>query len=491
MAVTGAALFLADLPYHLHPSRRDGLRRGLMLTILLALPFVRFWLGHPSVIRDQLTTRGAAVAEAGVSLGETLGQFGSEYAFGLSPIYWYAPVNGRDDTRHALDGYGNLLPITAPFAVLGLLLALRNLRSPAHRIILLALLATPVGAALVEIGAPRILWFVIPATVLTGLGLSASLEWLERRRVPYPALAVGVAAVLGGFNFYLLRDSLVNGPTWFHDYTLYGMQYGARQVFGQATVEYLESDPQTTVSVSPTWANGAEMLADFFLTEEQERRVVLQSLDYYLAEKRDLDPKLIVVLPPPEYERALAAPLFERVEVDRVLPYPDGTPGFYFVRLTYSELADSFIAEARTAQHELAQGEVMIDGEPAKLEFTQLNGGRVEDIFDGDFESVARTYDINPAVFIITFAAPRPVGGVTVTTGSMDVGLVVRLYTADEPQGEPAAEYSRTYTDLPDDPTVDLAFDQPPPLVTRLYLEILKVGDAPAGTVHVREIVVR
>jgi hypothetical protein len=42
-----------------------------------------------------------------------------------------------------------------------------------------------------------------------------------------------VTGVLAGYNVFMLRDALVNGPTWFKDYGLGGMQYGADQIFGE------------------------------------------------------------------------------------------------------------------------------------------------------------------------------------------------------------------------------------------------------------------
>jgi hypothetical protein len=86
-----------------------------------------------------------------------------------------------------------------------------------------------------------VLVFVIPAVLLIALGLEMALGWLEKlilntgkalnAAVVYKTLAVALAVVLCWANLAMLRDALVNGPTWFQDYGLGGMQYGARQLF--------------------------------------------------------------------------------------------------------------------------------------------------------------------------------------------------------------------------------------------------------------------
>ena len=100
-----------------------------------------------------------------------------EYLYGLSPGYWFIP-NTRDLIRHRMEDYGLLLRATLPFAALGLFQVLRNFRSPAHRAILISFLAAPAGAAMVQVAVTRALAMVIPATLLTALGLVMILVWL-------------------------------------------------------------------------------------------------------------------------------------------------------------------------------------------------------------------------------------------------------------------------------------------------------------------------
>src|SRR5207248_1663354 len=120
---------------------------------------------------------------------------------GLSPGYWFFP-NEDDLARHRMKGMGNLALISLPFVLLGLAICLRQWRSSAHRALLIAVLAAPFSAALVGISITRVLAMVVPATLLTCLGLDQVMDWL-RKRVPYAAvpLEIGCGALLSIMSF--------------------------------------------------------------------------------------------------------------------------------------------------------------------------------------------------------------------------------------------------------------------------------------------------
>jgi len=486
MLVTGALLFLFDVRYHWHALRRGLALRGVLLLAVLAMPYVRFRLAHPEAATNQLRERGSYLVDPAVPLQEKLSRAASEYAYGLSPRYWFAP-NNRDLPRHVMKGYGNLMGWTLPFAALGLLLALKEIRSPAHRGVLAALLAAPSGALLVQVGITRVLMFVIPATLLTALGLSATLTWLERFRVPRPALAVGAFVLLSGGNFFLLRDALVNGPLWFRDYTLGGMQYGAKQLFGEAIPQYLDRDPNLRVAVSPSWANGADEFAFFFLTDEQLKRVQTHNIDYYAFEKHDdLIANTVLVMMPQEYEQARADPKFTDLRVEQTIPYPDGSPGFYFVRVAYSTDADTIFAAEREARRRLVEEQVELDGQRVTVVHSPFGAGDIHHIVDGDPFTLVRGLEANPLVLDFRLPQARALSGVMVTLGSMDnFSLTINLYA---PGAETPVVYTENYRRLPDDPQVEMSFDHGPGSVIRIEIDILNNLAGETAEIHIREV---
>jgi 4-amino-4-deoxy-L-arabinose transferase-like glycosyltransferase len=483
MLVTGLFLLVSDLRYHWQ-HRRIGLA-GVVLLAALALPLVRHYLNHPGASYYQLRERGSLLVDPRVPLDQKITITAGEYLYGLSPTYWYLP-NQRDISRHIMKGYANLPTWSFPLAVVGLVLVFRNIRSPAPRTLLLALLATPTGGALAEIGITRVLMFVIPATLIAALGLAWVLEWVEKRGAPRRGLAAGLFVVLAGLNVFMLRDALVNGPTWFTDYSMGGMQYGMKQLFEDKIPGYLARDPNVRVLVSPSWANGTDVFHQFFFTPEQQRRVDFKNVDYFVAERRELTREMLLVMPFNEYQNALQDPKLANITVDEMMPYPDGSPGFYFARLEYSAQADALFEQERLARQQPVTETIEIDDQVVTVTHTQLGGGQLRDLVDGDPFTVLRGVEANPIVFDFQFPAARPLSGVTLTTGTMaDFTVTLRLYA---PGAAEPTVYAQSYRGLPDDPSVTLQFGQAPPAPDRIVVEILDQRAGPAALIHVREV---
>jgi predicted PurR-regulated permease PerM len=159
-----------------------------------------------------------------------------------------------------MKGYGHLLWWTFPFVMLGLVLTILRLKKPEYRILLLALLTAPAGASLVAASITRALFMVIPAAFLAALALDQIVEWLSRLKIRKAITVLFLFITLAGTNGYMLYDALVNGPTWYQNYNLYGMQFGARQVFG-AIKEYLSEHPQDKLFLASGWTNGTDVVA--------------------------------------------------------------------------------------------------------------------------------------------------------------------------------------------------------------------------------------
>jgi len=477
LALLGA-LFLSDLKYHLD-HRRTGFV-GLLLLVVMTVPYLRFQAQHPGATYFHLRVVNSYWLNALPPL-EKLALFGKNYLVGLSPAYWYLP-NQVDLARHVMDGYGHILLATLPFAVLGLLICLRNVRSSAHRMVLIAALVSPVGGAMAETGVTRALAFVVPAAMLTTLGLEAVLAPAYRRwGVARPSL--GVLAALGLTGIFLLNQALLHGSTWTRQYGLGGMQYGARQVFAEIA-ELLEQDQRARVLLSPTWANGTDILARFFAPDEP--RLELMNIDWVLEARQTIDDHTVLVMTPEEYEQALAEPKLSDISVLRVLPYPDGGAGFYFVNLQYSAEADALLEAEAEARRQPVSETIQLFGMDVVVSHSQFEEGRLSDVFDGDTFSLVRTARLNPAVLVFEFPSPVLISGVSVTTGSMDVGLTAMLFPHD---GSEAEVFRGTFTGLPGDPTVELEFDDDSVKIERLELRIEKLGDHEEAQVHVREVV--
>jgi 4-amino-4-deoxy-L-arabinose transferase-like glycosyltransferase len=480
MVVSGVLLALSDARYHWQ-QRAVGLR-GLGLLVLLALPYVRFWLAHGNGNYESLLALGSYWTQP-ASLADKVRQYFTEYLNGLNPAYWFDP-NSNELARHLMKGYGHLLPVTLPFFVFGLFLTIKGFRSSANRAVLIALVAAPTGAALVELGVTRALVMVIPAALLTTLGVDKVLTWLETRRIRRTTLSLALFAVLCIANLAMLRDALVNGPTWYTNYGMDGMQYGAAQVFG-AVKETLQEQPGIKIIFSPDWANGTDVVARFFLPDPLP--IQIASIEGYLIEHLPLDTSNLFIMTPDEYQTTITSGKFTDIQVERILPYPDDQPGFYFVRMRYTDRIDQILAAEQEARKQLQEAEIMIDGQTVKMRYSLLDMGEIQSVFDGNLETVARTFEANPFVMELTFPEPRSLSGLSIKIGATEDQLTARLYAG--PGAQPA-EYSANLTGTVEQPTATIDFGTTTPAQV-LYLEIKDLHQSEPGHVHVWEITLR
>lgn len=477
IALTGILFLISDLRYHLQNWRTLIVALGLVL--LLALPYIHFQLEDPREVAFHLRTLDSYLFKP-VPLSEKLYTFVSKYAFGLSPQYWFIP-NEHEIGRHRMLGYGHILWWTLPFFLIGLWLALSRFRESKYRALILAMLATPIGGAITEIGITRVLAFVMPAAMMTTLGLDWLIHRLRHQSIQRFA-PLPVFGVLTFASLWMLRDALTNGPLWFRDYTLYGMQWGAEQIF-QVIPHYLKRDPEAHVFIGSDWANGTDMFVRFFMPNEP--RVAVREINEWMLDKKPLDEHMIFVLPPNKYREARESDKFKAVRVDRILKYPDGRDGFYFVRLAYADDVDEIFAAERAERAKPVVDELELEGETVTVTHSRFDMGTVANLFDGDTFTLARGMEANPLVLEFRFSKPRPLKGIAFDFTTMDFALKISLY-ADE--GASPVVLERQYHGLPEDPHVEVDLPNAPPQVRVARIEIKHLTAGERTNVHVREI---
>jgi hypothetical protein len=487
VVATTLGLAVSDARYHVRIARERpalALAVAAMAAALLA-PYLRDRLDHPGQAWAHLRTLDSYWTLASLSLGEKLGRFATEYVGrGLDPRYWYAPDGGDDLVRHRMRGYGHLAWATLPFALIGLVVLARRWRSPAHRAVAVALVAAPLGGALVAINVTRALAFVVPAALVTTLGLAAALE-LVARRVDYVRVAVAAFAVLATAQVAMLADALAHGPRWYPDYGLRGLQYGGAAVFGRAR-EMLDRGAAAHVHVTPVWANGTNVLKEYFLPRES--RVDLLNIDAFRVVRRTLDRSTLFVMTADEYARTARDPVFADVVVDDVIRYPDGTPGFYLVRVAYSPQADAILADEDRRRREPVTQAIALLGTRATITHSKPDIGRLVDALDGDPHTLMRGAVDNPLVVDIVLEEPRAIVGLDVTTSTMDVDIVAQRYT--DPAGAPL-EVRGTFRGAGPDPTHRLDFGPGLAPASRVRMTIRDLDRPGDAHVHLRELVLR
>lgn len=481
MLVSGLLLLLVDLRYHLRQGWR--LLSGASGTlILLTLPLVRFRQLEPEAMENHLRVVESYWLD-NLPLQQKLVTFAQTYWLGLSPGYWFWP-NPVDFERHRIPDMGHLPLVLLPFFLVGLGLCVVKLRSPTHRVILIAMLAAPFSSALATISIARVLAMVVPAALLISLGMEACYRWVARW-VRYSVVAWTTSLLMSLFALLLLRGALLAGPTWFTNYGLHGMQYGAAQVFGEVIPEIVARQPTSQILVSSTWTNNPNALVGFFLNAQQAAQVRLADVNAFLHYQQELDPQQqIFIMPFYEYDAAVASGKFVLEPPERIIRYPDGSPGFYVVRMRYVENVEAIFAAERIARAQLVETPMDLAG-PVVVAHSQLDIGTPQAIFDGDPHTLMRGFEANPLVIELRFAQPRSFSGINLTITSMDLDL--RVVALPATGGQPIAT-SQSYRNLESDPTVHLSLPGGSQEVQSLRIEITQIGVGEIAHVHVREV---
>ena len=487
MALLAVFLLLSDIRYHLQ--QRRTVLWALLLTSLLAIPFIRFEMAHPDQALYHLRANNSYWA-LDIPLTEKLLRFAAMYWRILSPAYWFFP-NARELMRHQMTGYGAIPLLQLPLILTGVILCLRHFNESKYRVILVALLVTPVGAALMEPNILRSLAFFFPAAAIGTIGLE---WWLNRLRNARVALVASLAAfvLFATMNLTLLNTALTKTPTAQSDYSLYGMQWGAKQLFVDEIPKLLETNPNAPIYVTHTWANGTDIFMRFF--DLDPMRVQVTTVDGWINKKLHLDPNALFIMSPEEYEKARSNPKFKQVSIVDTIPYPDGRVGFYVGNLAYADNVDDVFAAERIEQRRLVTDQVTIGDQPAQIAHTQLDMGNAQVMFDGDTGTVARGIEANPMILDIRFPAPRALQGLTAHFGKANMRITARIYADDAAQPVEYVtdfKYASSGVELPAGPPAEINFDNGPATVTRLYIELAYPESDETAHGHIFDIALR
>jgi hypothetical protein len=289
------------------------------------------------------------------------------------------------------------------------------------------LLLVPIGGAAVARGVTRILIMLIPLLLFAGLGLDWLVEKIHSRwRIATIVLDVALFCVLAWFNVYLLEDALKNGPLWDTDYGMSGVQYGAVQI-AEKIPEFLARQHQPVhLIVSPTWANGTDMVMRFFFGTPLPFEI--GNIDTFTNTYTPLSEDTVLLMTQEEITRLEESGKFTDVRILDRIPFPNGEPGFSFVKLQYvHNIRTIFRAEAE-AREGLQVEELPVDGVPAEVSYSYLDMGSINEIFDHDEATLIRTMEANPLEIRIKYSRPLNIDGCTALIGGTASDLALSLY---------------------------------------------------------------
>ncbi len=488
VALTGLFFGLADLRYHWQ--ERKTFAWAAPLIGLALLPYIRFQVTHPGESWHYLTTL-VSYATFDISLGEKINYFFRQYFFFLSPFYWFRVETGAGTSfngpLYLMKGYGMLPVLIALPLAWGLWLALKNIWQPAHRALLIAFFITPVSSSLIlsPSSLPRHLVFVIPVTLLTMLGLEEMRAWLQKKLPDLPVAPFYngfLLIVLAASNLGLLNAALSGSASAFNDYKESGLQFGAKWVF-EAIREESEKSPQSQFVVTPNWMMFPNLAQEFILRNNPIKLTYASVYDYD-RQQNNISPETIFVVTAKEYEFVTENTKFAVNEIIRIIPYPDGEPGFYLARINYSENSAQIFAQEEAERKKPDLAALTIGGAPAQVSHSKVGDGDIHNVFDGNPNTLYKSLISNPVTFDVTFEEPHQVGGIFIIHGSSPIRLNVEVLPAAE-QSSIIASVEFTENGIQGN-TFQLAA---PVLAQRVFISVEDLSQNSYGIVHIWDIV--
>ncbi len=336
MFATGGLLLLSDAKYHWQNRRIVGL--AFALACLTLVPLGLYYLNYPESPARHIEMY-SGVLSTNMPLTEKLRRMLGSYSQGLLPEFWFTWK--KANIRHQIAGLSHILPVMAPLFFGGLALILFRIKRSGSRLLLATIAASSAGALFVAPEITRNLTFLLPACILIMVAADTLVQWLPARSLRGTAYA-GLFSVLAVYSLFLTRECLQKGPTSFHDYTLFGLQWGSKQVIRDAIPDYLRQHPGETVVLAAEWANSPDYILEFFNSPPNFK---LGDVDQYMNAIREIPDHATFVVTQQQFERLGGSTILTHEDLGKVIYYPDGSPAFRFVRIKYVADAERILKD--------------------------------------------------------------------------------------------------------------------------------------------------
>jgi hypothetical protein len=488
MLVTGLLLLAIDAPYHWQRRHERALLvRTAVVTIVCVLPWLRHRRLHPTDSSDQLKMLGS-YWYSGDPVPTKLGRFVETYSSGLDPRYWFGTENTVDPVRHVMVGMGHVWWVLAPYALVGLIVCLVRWRSPGHRVVLVALLAAPFSASLVEIIVTRTLVTVVPLALLMCIGVDESLRLVTTERARW-GVALVTAGALTILTVGMTQTALARGERWTDDYGMSGLQWGGEQVYA-AVEAVLRDDPAVTVLVGSDWANSPHVLADFHIDDDDRERVRTIDLVSFFDEQVEVPENTVFVLSAIDLDRVRASDKIVLGDTIDEIPLPDGRIGFTVASGRYVDDIEAIYAAEREERNVLQPVRLELDGAPVELALPALGSGEPDLVLDGDPDTLVRGLEANPFVMELRLDRPTPTSEVVIESWSTRTR--VRVVVSDD-AGEVVSDVTDEFSPTSDESVfvLDVRAEASAVDAKVVRIEMSEIGRDGPAEIHVREVSLR
>ena len=153
--------------------------------------------------------------------------------------------------------------------------------------------------------------------------------------------------------------------------------------------------------------------------------------------------------------------------------------------MAYAPDAERLFAEEEAERQKPVVEEAIVEGQPATVAHSLLDGGELHHMFDGDLFTLARGAEANPLILDISLSNPQVWERLVLTTGSMSMRVNLTLFPAD---GSDPVVLEQAFMDLPPDPTVTLDFPADLGAIGQVRLAITQLDAGIPAKIHIREV---
>jgi hypothetical protein len=477
-------LIVVDLYYHCKVAKANPrfMLTSFILALVCAIPFIRFIAFHPSGIIEQLTILRSDLAVSNYKTTSILNGMG-RYLTAYNPYYWFKYNYVPTELRHLWKDRPFVSTFLLPPFLLGLTVTLTKFWQIVPRTLLIGLLAGGLPVLVADLHVQRVFYVLAPAIIIMAIGIKVAHDKGGKK------VWVFILLTTIAYNSWKMLNEFQSAHLWYHDYSLTGLQWGAKSVFKEAIPKLLAAHPSITIITSGQWANGADNFPPFFLTNQELARVRGVPFDIFLpAEDQKIDQNWVFMLSPPEKERIINSKKFQPLKPLLEIPYPDQSQGFTFTRLQYVPDIDQILAPERAWFLTPQQKEISIGTTVAYATYSRLDLGSIEEAFDGNHFTVARGLMANPFELDLQFKNAIKTNKVILDLFPMQAKITIQAFNnagllIAEGQGE---DYSTSSTD---DAHVEIEINSHPISINRLKFSILSASNSVnRAHVHLREI---
>jgi hypothetical protein len=264
------------------------------------------------------------------------------------------------------------------------------------------------------------------------------------------------------------------------------MQYGASQLFEREIPKYLSTHTSARIFVSPVWANGPENFVDFFIPDKFKQQIIFESGEGLFRKRYDFKPDDLVFLTAQEYEKIQNNPVFSYINVEKTIPYPDGTIGFYVIRLEYAKNYEELYRRVLIEERKPVLSKVKFLNQTVQVWHSRLGYGDITAIFDGNPNTLVRGLSANPFTIKIVNEIPLTIQKISLTTGTMNFAVKTEIISTSN-NGSPYL-LNNTFLKQGPDPTVIIPLADIQTMVNTITMEVTDLDKTDTAEIHIRDL---